>query len=55
MSPLALHELKEKLQRLDVDCLLELLKVTPEELVEAMSWKIEDNLELLEKEIDNYE
>lgn len=55
MSPLTLSELKERLQRLDIDALLDILRVTPEEAIEAFSWKIEERHEELERLIDDFE
>lgn len=55
MSPLTLYELKAKLERLDGIALLELLGVTSEDLVEAFTLRIEERIEQLEKEIDDYE
>lgn len=55
MSPLALHELIDKLKRLDVDALVEILRLSSDEIVEAFSWKVEESIESLEKLIDDYE
>lgn len=55
MPPLTLRELQEKLARLDVVELLELLNISSEDIVEAFVLRIEDTLETLEKSIDNYE
>lgn len=55
MIPMTLEELKEKLKRMDEIALLELLKLSSEEIVEAFSYEIETDLERLEKEMDEYE
>jgi hypothetical protein len=55
MSPLTLSELKDKLSRLDPEALVELLRVTSEQLVTYLEDYIEENIEQLVKEIDDYE
>lgn len=53
---MTLEELKSKLaQTLDEVTLLELLKVTAEELVEALSYKIEEQYDTLVTEFDSEE
>ncbi len=55
MNPLTLEEVKERLKTLDEISLLELLRLTSEEIVEAFSYEIETDLERLEKEVNEYE
>jgi hypothetical protein len=55
VNPLTLEEVKERLKTLDEISLLELLRLTSEEIVEAFSYEIETDLERLEKEVNEYE
>ena len=55
MSPLTLQELKEKLIRLNVEELLEILQIDAEMIVEHFDYLVEEHIERLEKEIDDYE
>lgn len=55
MNPLTFVELKEKLKRMDELSLIELLRLSSEDIVEAFSYDIETQIERLEKEADEYE
>jgi hypothetical protein len=55
MPPMTLSELKEKLKDLDEVTLIELLGITSEQIVEYFTLEIEDNLEKLERAIDDFE
>ena len=53
---LTLEEVKELLaKRLDEVTLLEVLEISSEDLVEAFSDKIEEKMELLERELEDWE
>lgn len=52
MLTLTVPELKERLKRLDEVSLLELLNISSEELVDSFSDNIENNYEILCKEVD---
>lgn len=52
MFPLTLEELQERLKSLDEVMLLELLKLSSEDLVKAFSDCIEENYEFLLNEVD---
>lgn len=54
MTPLTLEEVKEKLKMLDELTLLEVLRLTSDQIVEAFTYEIETELERLEKEVNDY-
>jgi len=54
VTPLTLEEVKEKLKMLDELTLLEVLRLTSDQIVEAFTYEIETELERLEKEVNDY-
>lgn len=51
---MTIHEVKEKLKRYDELTILELLDISSEELVEAFTEVIEDNLETIKEMLDDH-
>jgi hypothetical protein len=53
MNPLTFGEVCEKLQRYDEISLMELLGISSEDLIGAFADRIEEKLEILNKEVDD--
>ena len=52
---MTLDELLERLKEYDIDDLIELLKITSEDLVEILEWDIKERFDELVKEVGEVE